>query len=123
MKLAYIDSSVWITRIEGLPKYRKSIGDTLGKIESAGYSLCVSEAVLLEKPYRENSSEIIRIYHKLFGQLEVLETFPDIFKNALLAAQAENLKGMDALHVAFALHHGCNTESLLKTYIRKNNIL
>ncbi|QTA85964.1 type II toxin-antitoxin system VapC family toxin [Desulfonema magnum] len=110
MKLAYTDSSVWITRIEGLPAYRKAIGNALKELGNSEYSLCISEAVLLEvlvKPYRENNNEIIRVYHKLFGQLRLLENFPDIFKDALMVAQTENLKGMDALHVSFALRHKC----------------
>lgn len=110
MKLAYTDSSVWITRIEGLPEYRKVIGNALAMLENSGYSLCISEAVLLEvlvKPYRENNNEIIRIYRRLFEQLRLLDNFPDIFKDALTASQTEKLKGMDALHVAFALRYKC----------------
>ncbi len=111
MKFAYTDSSVWITRIEGLSEYKEVIGNALKELKNAGYSLCVSEAVLLEvlvKPYRENNNEIIRIYHKLFGQLRLLENFPEIFKDALMVAQTENLKGMDAIHVSFAIHHKCS---------------
>ncbi|OAD23938.1 hypothetical protein THIOM_000216 [Candidatus Thiomargarita nelsonii] len=32
MKLAYVDSSAWIARIEGLPRYRKTINDCLNKL-------------------------------------------------------------------------------------------
>lgn len=92
MKFAYIDSCVWITRIEGLPIYRKTINKVMKKLRIDGWSFCVSEAVLLEalqKPYRENNEIIINIYDRLFKQTKILKGFRDVFKNALMITKTE----------------------------------
>lgn len=55
MKLAYVDSSVWITRFEGLKEYRPIIDAKLTELAQDGWSFVVSEAVALEvliKPYK-----------------------------------------------------------------------
>jgi hypothetical protein len=65
MKLAYVDSSAWIARIEGLPIYRKIINDCLNQLKNDGWLLCASEAVLLEvipKPYKDNNESVLNIY-------------------------------------------------------------
>ncbi|HLC15406.1 MAG TPA: PIN domain-containing protein [Thermodesulfovibrionia bacterium] len=110
MKLAYIDSCVWITRIEGLSAYRKIINANLKKLKLDGWILCASDAVVLEvlqKPYKDNNQVIISIYNKLFNQTKMLKIFKDIFKNALTVANTENLKAMDAVHVSIAIKSGC----------------
>ena len=30
-----------------------------------------------------------------------------MFEQAIMIAQTENLKAMDAIHIAIAIHHGC----------------
>ena len=110
MKLAYVDSSAWITRIEGLEVYRKSINDCFNKLISDGWLLCTSEVVSLEilpKLYKENNDAIIDIYNNLFQQTYTLKTFSNVFEQAMIIAQTENLKAMDAIHVAIAVKNGC----------------
>jgi predicted nucleic acid-binding protein len=110
MKLAYLDSSVWITRVEGLPIYREIISDALDKLRAERWLFCTSDATLLEvlpKPYRDKCHSIITVYNKLFEQARILKSFPNVFEDALIIAQNENLKAMDAIHVSIAFHHGC----------------
>ena len=110
MKLAYIDSSVWISRIEGISSYQNLIDNALNDLGNSGWIFCISEAVILEtliKPYKNFQRDLIILYNKLFEQAEVLEISPDVFKNALLLSQLENLKAMDAVHLSIAAHHGC----------------
>jgi predicted nucleic acid-binding protein len=110
MKLAYIDSSIWITRVEGSANYRQILDDKLTSLLQEGWQFCVSDAILLEvlaKPYKQNHAELISIYRKIFEKVKHLKTPSDIFVNALLFIQTEQLNAMDAVHVAIALHHHC----------------
>ncbi|MCP4701344.1 MAG: hypothetical protein GY862_31490 [Gammaproteobacteria bacterium] len=47
MKLAYVDSSVWITRFEGLPDYQQKIGKHMMELAAKGWNFAASEAVSL----------------------------------------------------------------------------
>jgi len=112
MKLAYVDSSVWITRVEGLPEYRQILTQNISQLLFDDWQLCVSDAVLLEvltKPYKQNNLELISLYRKIFDHTKILETPSDIFANALLLVQSEKLNAMDAVHVSLALHHCCQS--------------
>ena len=110
MKLAYIDTSIWITRVEGLAIYREKIDKTLNDIVNDNWTICISDAVILEtlvKPYKQKQEMIICAYNKIFESTITLESFKNVFKNALLIAQTENLKPMDAVHVSIAVQHRC----------------
>ncbi len=110
MKLAYIDSCVWIACIEGLTGYKTIINDRLERLRSDGFIFCASDAVILEtmaKPYKAENIMLINVYEELFKKTKILKIFPDVFKNALKAAHAENLKSMDAVHAAIAIRHKC----------------
>jgi predicted nucleic acid-binding protein len=50
---------------------------------------------------------IVQIYRNIIQKLKALKNYSAIFKNALLLTKSENLKGMDAIHVAIAEHHNC----------------
>lgn len=110
MKLAYVDSSIWITRIEGLPIYRNIINDCLNQLTNEKLVLCCSPVVMLEifpKLYKDKNNTLIEIYNKLFEQTHQLKSFPNVFEQAMMITHTENLKSMDAIHVAIAIHHGC----------------
>ncbi len=110
MKLAYIDSSVWIARVEGLPVHKRTIDVCLNDLSKEGWSFCASEAVLLEvmaKPYRDRNTSVIQAYHEVFEPATILKGFANLFENALIITHNENLKAMDAIHVSIAFHCGC----------------
>ncbi|MDM8567942.1 type II toxin-antitoxin system VapC family toxin [Thiotrichales bacterium HSG1] len=110
MKLAYVDSSIWITRVEGLPVYRAKINDCLNQLLREEFVLCSSSVVKLEifpKLYKDKNTTLVEIYNKLFKQTCHLENFSSIFEQAVKIAYTENLKAMDAIHVTIAIHHDC----------------
>lgn len=110
MKLAYIDSCIWIARVEGLVRYKQIIDKKLNDLAEEGWIFCASELVTLEiltKPLKENNDNLAQIYRKLFEKVRILKNYSNIFKDALLISQTENLKGMDSIHVAFADHYKC----------------
>jgi predicted nucleic acid-binding protein len=117
MKLAYVDS---------LPTYQKIINDCLNQLIKEGWLLCASEAVLLEvlpKPYRDKNDRVFNIYDKLFKQTKMLKSLPNVFEIALMIAQGENLKAMDAIHVAIALQHGCKRFVSTDPHFKKLKIM
>ncbi|MGH7596930.1 MAG: type II toxin-antitoxin system VapC family toxin [bacterium] len=110
MKLAYIDSCVWIARVEGLLEYQKVIDANLQALAEDGWTFCTSDVVVLEvlaKPLKENQDHLVQIYRNIIQKLKALKNYSAVFKNALTLTKSENLKGMDAIHVAIAEHHNC----------------
>ena len=110
MKLAYVDTSVWIASLEGLPIYKQKVNSHLAILEQGGWEFCISEMVLLEtlyKPYQQNLPQLLNDYLGLFEKTIKFPTFVDIFNKTLVLLQQEKLKVLDAIHVAFALENHC----------------
>jgi predicted nucleic acid-binding protein len=110
MKLAYIDSCVYISRFEGIPAYRAVIEQGLQQLARDGWVACISELVSLEvliNPLKQGQHGLVLQYKRLFGTVNIFTVYPHIFKDALQIAQSENLKAVDAIHVAFAKHYDC----------------
>lgn len=122
MKLAYVDSSVWIADIEGLPSYRQRIENQLDTLANAGWSFCTSELVILEilpKLYLAGNEQLINVYQELFNQLILLDNFSSLLREALIITKQEKLKAIDAIHVAIAVQHGCQCLVSTDTHFRK----
>jgi predicted nucleic acid-binding protein len=110
MKLAYVDSCVWITLIEGLDAYRAAIRGALATLARDGWELCTSDAVRLEvlvRPTRLKDEILTGIYRSLLDTNRALAVSPSVFADALTHAVRDGLKAMDAVHVAIAEQHGC----------------
>jgi predicted nucleic acid-binding protein len=110
MKQAYIDSCVWITAIEGLSDYQERIDQALRQLTEQGWKFCTSDVVLFElllKPMKTGQADLIKRYYLLFEKMKHLSSYPNLFTEALHIAHLENLKGMDAVHLAIAAHHHC----------------
>lgn len=110
MKLAYIDASVWIAQVEGIPAYQQVTLSALRELRRDGWLPCISEVVILEtlcKPYQEYNQALMATYNTIFGKMTEFKVFDTLIKDALLFTQTENLKPMDAIHLAFAVKYGC----------------
>lgn len=110
MKLAYLDSCVYIAHFEGLPIYKTILARHLAQLAQGGWLSCISEIVILEvlaKPLQNQQDTLAQHYQKLFQTLRILENYPQLFTDALHIMQTEHLKIIDALHVAIAVHHDC----------------
>lgn len=110
MKLAYVDSCVWITLIEGLEPFRPAIRSALAALARDGWEFCTSDAVRLEvlvRPMRLKDEMLIGIYRALLDTNRALDVSPSIFADALVCAVRDGLKAMDAVHVTIAEQHGC----------------
>lgn len=110
MKLVYVDSSIWINRVEGNEEYRSGIDQYFSDMNMNGLKPCVSGAVTLEvllKPQRDNNINLIQKYKSTFESSYQLSTYTQLFQDALKISLNEKLKAIDAIHVAFALHYEC----------------
>jgi len=110
MKLVYVDSSVWIAYVEGYHSYQALVEEELHALIQAGSKLCLSDAVFLEvlnKPHQEKQQELLTSYHYVFKHIHRLNTYEDIFRDALQVGETDHLKGLDAVHVAFAVKYAC----------------
>lgn len=110
MKQAYTDTSIWITRIEGLVKYQNIIGNSLLDLAGEGWQFCISDAVILEtiqKPSHFKCLELVEDYYAVFAEITKHSGYCEVFQDAISIVQQENLKAMDAIHIAFALKYGC----------------
>ena len=56
---------------------------------------------------KHKNNTLIGIYNKLFERTHQLRSFSNVFEQAMMIAQTENLKAMDAIHVAITTHHSC----------------
>lgn len=110
MGRAYLDTSIWITGTEGIPIYRDRVRNELLALMGNGWKFCFSDLVALEiliKPQRLNQQELVSIYNESFMEATRFSTFDAVFQNALIYAQRDGLKALDAIHVAFAVHYEC----------------
>jgi predicted nucleic acid-binding protein len=110
MKRAYIDSCIWVLEIEGLPAYQNIVDRELQCLTEDGWKFCTSDVVLFEvlsKPLKNGQKELVQRYKNLFKKMKKFKGYANVFKDALLIAQSENLKAMDTIHVAIAKHYHC----------------
>jgi len=109
--LAYVDASVWITRVEGFSTYKNTIETCLDELKLTGWQFCASQAVMIEtlhKHYRDNNQALLTVYTELFKKTKILPNYSKLFDDALQIVQNESLKAMDSIHAAIAAHHGCD---------------
>lgn len=111
MKKAYVDSCVWITKIEGMKEYQTVINEHLLILKKEGWIFCISEMVLLEilcKPIIQSNSALRKSYIHLIKNTDKIEGYKYILTLALTKVHTEKLKVIDAIHVSFAEHDSCD---------------
>jgi predicted nucleic acid-binding protein len=105
----YLDSCVAIYLVEEHPVYATHIEQMLAT--SDGATLCHSPLVELESlvlPLRQRQDALIRKFHRFFLASKRLSMTDDVFALATELRARHGLKTPDALHLAAAIHHGCN---------------
>ncbi|MBK1724524.1 type II toxin-antitoxin system VapC family toxin [Thiocystis violacea] len=110
MKLAYVDSCIWIISLEGMQDHRASVRAELSTLARDGWEFCTSDAVRLEvlvRPTRLGDAALCNLYNALLDKNRQLPVPSTIFRDALAVAGKDGLKAMDALHCVIAAHSGC----------------
>lgn len=109
MRRAYLDACIAIYLVEKTAGFHDPVRRYLAEHPDTG--LCVSPLVRMEtlvKPIRNNSDAYRIAYEKFLGAQEWLPINDPIFNHALQLRAREGLRTPDALHLATALHYGCD---------------
>ena len=109
----YFDSCVVIYLVEEHPTFAPMIETRLAsQANAANMVIQVSELTEMESlvmPLRKRNQPLLDKYRQWFEKVEVLSVERGAFRRAAqLRADFAGLKTPDAIHLATALHHGCN---------------
>ena len=109
MRRVYLDACVVIYLLENTVPFSQKTRQFLAHNSDA--HLCVSPLVRMEvilKPLRESATALVADYEDFLAAQHWLAIDDSIFNRALHLRAHHGLKTPDALHLAIALHHGCN---------------
>ena len=111
----YLDSNLYIYLLEGIDVYRRPMVALAAELDRQDVSVIASEllfAELLPRPVRDGRPALVASYLELLQGTPRI-TLTSVDRNVILRAvhlRADfGLRSMDAMHVATALVHGCET--------------
>ena len=111
----YLDTNLYIYLFEGIAAYRQLMADLTAEIDRRDIAIVASELVfveLLPRPLREGRRDLVADYLELMQRTPSITLAPVDRRVILRAVQLRadmGLRSMDALHVATALVHDCET--------------
>ena len=111
----YLDTNLYIYLFEGLEEYRRSMADLTAEIDRLDVAVIASELIfteLLPRPVRDGRHELVKAYLELMQRTPRVTLVPVDRRVILRAVDLRanfGLRSMDALHVATAIVHGCET--------------
>ena len=109
MRRAYLDTCIVIYLIEDAGRLSERTREFLAR--SSDTLLCVSPLVRLEvivKPLRDSNTKLVADYEDFLAAQSWLASDDRIFDRAAQLRAGHGLKTPDALHLATALHYGCD---------------
>ncbi|MDD9981028.1 MAG: type II toxin-antitoxin system VapC family toxin [Gammaproteobacteria bacterium] len=111
----YLDANIYIYAFEGIETYRRRIAELLAAIDRQDAVVIASELLfteLLPRPIREGRHDLVERYMELIQRTPRIHLAPVdrsvILRSVHLRANF-GLRSIDALHLATALVHGCDT--------------
>jgi predicted nucleic acid-binding protein len=111
----YLDTNLYIYLLEGVEPYRRRMADLAAEIDRRDIAVIASELIfteLLPRPVRDGRRHLVERYLDLLQQTPRITLVP-VDRRVILRAvhlRADlGLRSMDALHVATALVHDCET--------------
>ena len=111
----YLDANLYIYLFEGVPVYRRLMADLVGEIDQQDVSVIASELILVEilpGPVREGQRGLVANYLELMQRtprFTLVQVDLRVIERAVQLRAGLRLRSMDALHLATALVHGCET--------------
>lgn len=105
----YLDSCLVIYLIERNAEFFPSVENAL--LQSVEDEICISPLVQLEcliHPLRRGDHHLEGLYREFFEGVASLSIPEEVFPKATLLRAHHFLKTPDALHLATAIHHGCD---------------
>lgn len=111
MSRIYLDACIAIYFIERHPDFATKVETIIESLNSED-TLCHSPLVRMEclvMPLRKTDTDLLALYESFFNEQQMLAMSPERFDEAAqLRASFPSLKTPDALHLATAIHHGCD---------------
>ena len=111
----YLDANLYIYVFEGIETYRTRMAGLLAAIDRQDASVVASELLfteLLPRPMKDGRQDLVERYLELFSRTPRIHLVPVdrrvILRSVHLRADF-GLRSMDALHLATALVHDCET--------------
>ncbi len=111
----YLDANLYIYLLEGIVAYRQLMADLAAEIDRRDIGVIASELMFLEilpRPIREGRRQLVARYLELMQRTPRVTLAPvdqRVIQRAIRLRADLSLRSMDALHVATALVHGCET--------------
>jgi uncharacterized protein len=106
----YLDSCIAIYVVEAHPHYASKVTAELNALQSA--QICYSPLVRLEclvKPLQRQNQLLQNLYAQFWASQQNLSLVDEIFMRAAqIRADFPSMKTPDAIHLAAALHYGCD---------------
>jgi predicted nucleic acid-binding protein len=108
--MIYLDTCLLIYAIENHPAFADRVRTALaGKPVDAFAISPLVEHECLVKPLRDGDLRLLHRYEDGLAELAMLEISEQVFIDAARLRARHGLKTPDALHLACALHHGCDS--------------
>ncbi len=106
----YLDSCVVIYLVEEHPIFAPAVETLLAKHPDIIFQISgLTEMECLVMPFRNRSQLLLEKYRKWFERAAIFPSERDMFRQAAqLRADHKSLKTPDAIHLATALHYGCD---------------
>ena len=111
----YLDTNLYIYLLEGIEPYRQRMADLAAEIDRRDVEVVASELIfteLLPRPVRDGRRDLVERYLDLLQRTPRITLAPVDSRVILHAVHLRadfGLRSMDALHVATALLHACET--------------
>lgn len=106
----YMDSCIIIYLVERHPIYFPSILNKLREMDEVGFAISpLTRLEVLVKPKRDRNYILLERYETFLSQQVTLEIPNAVFDLALSLRSQYPLKTPDALHLATAIYHQCES--------------
>ena len=111
----YLDANLYIYAFEGIETHRRTMVELLAAIDRQDTTVIASELLfteLLPRPIKEGRQDLVERYLELIRRTRCIHPVPVDHPVILRSVHLRGdfgLRSMDALHVATALVHGCET--------------
>lgn len=110
LKKIYLDSCIAIYVVEAHPHYASKMLAQLNALQAV--QICYSPLVCLEcliKPLQAKNQPLQNLYAQFWAPQQSLSPADEIFMRAAqIRADFPSVKTPDAIHLATALHYGCD---------------
>lgn len=111
----YLDANLYIYLFEGAPAYRQLMADLTAAVDEQDVTVIASELTFVEvlpQPIRDGQDRLAARYLELMNRAPRITLAPvdrRVIERAVQLRADLRLRSMDALHLATALVHGCET--------------